>query len=238
MKKVLSILLCGVLALTITGCGSNEAKEAKEDQKDYYCETGTLKGQNCETVETEEAVATCEDDYKLTDGKCVKTTTANATATKTCSEGFTLSGNNCLSNETYDKVTTQECRLPKEFDIGEYTDIDGKTSKNTVYEENGECWYSACTHWYEGKCDGGEINRTEYTTVTACPSDTKEIDGKCYKTSTVKTTYTCKEGKLSGSKCTITDTKDVTNTCKTAGFTYNTESKRCEKITTTKALEK
>ncbi len=230
MKKALNILLCGILALTITGCGSNEAKEAKEDQKEYYCETGTLKGKNCETVETEESVATCEDDYKLTDGKCVKTTTIKAAATKTCSDGYTLNGGTCVSNEATEKVATQECILPQDLAAEGFT-------KGSLNDE-GKCSTSMCVKYRDDICMDGVIEEYEPTTVNACPSGTKEIDGKCYKTSTVKTTYTCKEGKLSGSKCTITDTKEVTNTCKTDGFTYNAESKQCEKITTTKALEK
>ncbi len=238
MKKVLCILLSSMLILTVSGCGNEVAKESEEKPKEYYCETGTLNGENCEVVETEEATPTCDKDYKLTNGKCVKTTTTNAKATKTCSDGYTLSGSNCLSKTTYDKVTTKKCLLPAKYDIGEYETVDGTKSKNTAYEENGECWYNACTDWDNGVCYGGEVNRTEYTTVTSCPSGTKEVSGKCYKTSKVKTTYTCESGKVNGSKCTVTDTKDVTNTCKTEGFTYNTESKQCEKITTTKALEK
>ncbi len=231
MKKVLSILLGGMLVLTITGCGSEVAKESKEKQKEYYCETGTLNGENCEVVETEEATQTCEEDYNLADGKCTKTTTTNAKATKTCSDDYTLSSNTCLSKETYDKVTTQECRLPAKFANDNY-------AGNKAYVKNGECWYTACTDYDNGECVGGEENRTEFTTVTACPSGTKEVSGKCYKTSTVKTTYTCEEGTVNDFKCTITDTKEITNTCKTEGFTYNTESKQCEKVTTTKALEK
>ena len=238
MKKTVNILTCCLLVLTLSGCGTKEASENKETKKEYYCEEGNLNGTVCEIIATEDAVETCDKDYKLTDGKCVKTTTEDAKATKTCEDGYTLSGSNCVSDKTYDKVTTKECRLPEKYDIGEYTDIDGNKSTNSAYVKDGECWYSACTDWDNGICYGGEINRTEFTTVTSCPSDTKEIGGKCYKTSKVKTEYTCSEGKLDGKKCTITDSKEVTNTCKTDGFTYNAESKNCEKVTTTEALEK
>ena len=230
MRRVLSILLSGMLVLTLSGCGNEVAKEGEEKPKEYYCEAGTLNGENCEVIETEEATPTCEENYKLTDGKCVKTTTTNAKATKTCSDGYTLSGSTCLSKTTYDKVTTKDCVLPQKLK-------DEGFSKGDL-ESDGKCHTSMCAKWNGDMCMDGIIEEYEPTTVTSCPSGTKEVSGKCYKTSTVKTTYTCETGKVNGSKCTITDTKDVTNTCKTEGFTYNTESKQCEKVTTTKALEK
>ena len=233
MKKVLNILLCSVLALTLTACG-----EKKESSKNYYCEEGTLNGENCEIIETEEVKQSCEEGYTLEDGKCTKTTTTTAKASQSCSDGYTLSGNTCLSKETYDKVTSQECLLPAEYDIGEYTYADGTKMKNVASVEDGECWYNSCNTWKNGICYGGSLAKTEFTTVTACPSGTKEVSGKCYKTSQVKTTYTCENGTLDGSKCTTTETKEPLNNCETDGFTYNSENKTCEEITTTKALEK
>lgn len=230
MKKVLSILLGGMLVLTITGCGNEVAKESEEKQKEYYCETGTLNGENCEIVETEESTQTCEENYKLTDGKCVKTTTANAKATKSCSDGYTLSGSTCLSKEAVEKQLENYC-------VESYTQH--QESNGWYYQalrvEGYTCVLKICT---DGPTEGCYETTAEAKGRLVCPSGTKEVSGKCYKTSTVKTTYTCEKGKLNGSKCTITDTKEITNTCKTEGFTYNTESKQCEKITTTKALEK
>lgn len=230
MRKILSILLGEMLVLTISGCGNEVAKESEENQKEYYCEAGTLNGENCEIVETEEATQTCEEGYKMTDGKCEKTTTENAKATKTCSDGYTLSGSNCLSTKTYDKVTTKKCVLPKDL-------ADQGFEKGSLNEE-GKCSTYACSKYRDGECVDAAIDEYEPTTVTSCPSGTKEVSGKCYKTSKVKTTYTCEDGTLDGSKCTITDTKEITSICKTEGFTYNAESKQCEKVTTTKALEK
>ncbi len=230
MKKVLNILVCCMLVLSLAGCGTKEASDNKENGKEYYCEEGNLNGTVCEIIATEDAVETCDKDYKLTDGKCVKTTTKDAKATKSCSDGYTLNGSTCVSDKTYDKVTTKECVLPKDL-------ADEGFSKGSLNEE-GKCSTSACAKYRDGECIDGAIDEYDPTTVTACPSGTKEIDGKCYKTSKVKTTYTCSEGKLSGSKCTITDSKEVTNTCKTDGFTYNAESKQCEKVTTTEALKK
>lgn len=230
MKKVLSIFLGGILVLTITGCGNEAASESKEPKKEYYCETGTLKGENCEIVETEKVIQTCDKDYKLTDGKCKKTTTTKAKATKTCSDGYTLSGSNCLSKETVDKILEYYC-------VESYTQH--QESNGWYYQalrvENDSCVIKICK---DGPNKGCYETSAEAKGRLICPSGTKEVNGKCYKTSKVKTTYTCEKGKLNGSKCTITDTKEVTNTCKTEGFTYNIESKQCEKVTTTKALEK
>ena len=104
MKKILSILLCSIIVLTVCGCGN---KTTKEKQKEYYCETGTLKDGVCELVETEEATKTCEEGYNLTDGKCVKTNTTNAKATKSCSSGYTLNGSNCLGQQV-DKISESD----------------------------------------------------------------------------------------------------------------------------------
>ena len=231
MKKTMQFLLCGVLVLTLAGCG--ETKEALVDEKEYYCEEGTLKGQNCEVVETEEAESTCEDGYKITDGKCVKTTSVKATATKTCSDGYELKNGSCLSKTGVDRELVPACRggIQEKFNY----DPDRNYYYRSVRAEDHKCIVQICQN-----ADGTDCyeDYVEPIYELGCENGMKEVDGKCYKTSNVKTTYTCKEGKLSGSKCTITDTKDVTNTCKTAGFTYNTENKQCEKVTTTKALEK
>ena len=230
MKKVLNIFVCCLLVLTLSGCGTKEASENKETKKEYYCEEGNLNGTVCEIIATEDAVETCDKDYKLTDGKCVKTTTIDAKATKSCSDGYTLKDNACVGDKTYDKLTTKECVLPKDLKDEGFT-------KGSLNEE-GKCSTSMCVKYRDDVCMDGVIEEYDPTTVNACPSGTKEIDGKCYKTSNVKSAYTCSEGKLNGKKCTITETKEVTNACKTEGFTYNAESKQCEKVTTTEALEK
>ena len=234
MKKVLNVLLCSMLVLSLAACG----KEEKEMAKEYYCEEGILNGANCEIRETEEVKQTCEDGYNLENGKCIKTTSINAKANQSCEAGYSLNGNTCLSNETYDKVSSQECLLPKEYDIGEYTDVDGRVTQNNAYERDGECWYNACTDWDNNICHGGVMKKYEFTTITSCPSGTEEINGNCYKTSQVKTTYSCEKGILQGSKCVSTESKDPLNICETDGFSYNLEKQTCEKITTTKALEK
>ncbi len=233
MKKVLSILLSCMLVLSVTGCGNEVAKENEEKPKEYYCETGTLNGENCEVVEAEEVTPTCDKDYKLTDGKCVKTTTAKAKATKTCSDGYELKNGSCLSKTGTDRDLIPACRggINKEFSY----DAERNYYYRSVRAEDHKCIVQICK-----TADGKDCyeDYVEPIYELGCPSGTKEVDGKCYKTSKVKTTYSCEKGKLNGSKCTITDTKEVTNTCQTEGFTYNNESKQCEKITTTKALEK
>ncbi len=230
MKKVLYILLSSMLVLTMTGCGNENTKKENVKQKEYYCEEGTLKGENCEVTETEEAVQTCNDGYKLTDGKCVKTTTTNAKATKSCSSGYTLSGSSCISKQASQKVIEHYC-------VQSYTQQ--KESNGWYYQalrvENSSCVIRICR---KGPNEDCYVTNAEAKGRLVCPSGTKEIDGKCYKTSKVKTTYSCSEGKLNGSKCTVTDTQEATYTCKTEGYTYNSTSKQCEKITSTKALEK
>lgn len=230
LKKIFSILLCALLVLTLSGCGEEKVNEEKENKKEYYCETGTLKGENCEVVETEEVTLTCEKDYKLTDGKCVKTTSTNATAKKSCSDGYTLSGSTCISQSTVEKQLEKYC-------VESYTQH--QETNGWYYQalrvENEACLIRICK---DGPTEGCYETYAEAKGRLVCPSGTTEVDGKCHKTSKVKTTYSCSKGKLNGTKCNVTDTKDATNTCKTEGFTYNTEAKQCEKITTTKALEK
>ena len=229
MKKNFNILLVGMVVLTLSACGNTENVN-KEVQKEYYCEEGTLNGQTCEVVATEEVSQTCDEGYKLTDGKCVKTTTTNAKATKSCSEGYTLSGSTCLSKKTVEKVIEKYC-------VESYTQH--QESNGWYYQalrvENGGCVIRICK---DGPTEGCYETTAEAKGRLVCPSGTKEVNNKCYKTSKVKTTYSCDAGKLNGSKCTITDTKEVTNTCQTKGFTYNETTKNCEKVTTTQALEK
>ena len=247
MKKGFILI---VLLLLLVGCGekkespsTNNANNTVTDSsttetnKNLYCEEGTLKDGKCEIVLTAEGTSKCESGYTLKDGKCTKTENVNAKATKTCDKDYTLSGSTCVSTKTYDKVTTKKCVLPAKYDIGEYENIDGKKTTNSAYVKDGECWYNACTHWYDGKCDGGEFNRTEYTTITSCPSGTKEISGKCKKTATPKTTYSCEDGTLNKNKCTVTKEIDPTVTCENE-YTYNNETKQCEKINIVEAQEK
>lgn len=233
MKKIINILIGIMLVLTMSGCGNKEASEKKANTKEYYCETGTLNGENCEIVETEEAIQACDKDYKLTDGKCVKTTTEKAKATKTCSNGYELKNDSCLSKEGTDRDLVPACRggITNKFSY----DKERNYYYRSVRAEDHKCIVQICK-----TADGKDCyeDYVEPIYELACPSGTKEVSGKCYKTSKVKTTYTCEKGKLSGSKCTITDTKNVTNTCQTEGFTYNATSKVCEKVTTTKAILK
>ncbi len=233
MKKVVNVLTCCLLVLTLSGCGTKEASENKESKKEYYCEDGNLNGTVCEIIATEDAIESCDKDYKLNDGKCVKTSSIKAQATKSCSDGYELKNDSCVSKNGVDRELVPACRggIQEKFDY----DPERNYYYRSVRAEDHKCIVQICQN-----ADGTDCyeDYVEPIYELGCENGMKEIDGKCYKTSKVKTTYTCSEGKLSGSKCTITETKEITNTCKTEGFTYNTESKTCEKVTTTDALEK
>ena len=246
MKYKRSLILI-ITLLLLVGCGDKKEAPANdntvngsastETEKNLYCEEGTLKDGKCEIVLTTEGTSTCESGYTLKDGKCTKTETVNAKSTKTCDKDYTLSGSTCISTKTYNKETKKVCELTKEFDRGSYKWVDGQTMKSTAFVEDGKCQNSTCSRFKDGVCVEGVIGEVEFTEKKVCPSGTKEINGKCYKTATPKTTYSCTEGKLSKNKCTVTKEVEPTVTCENE-YTYNSETKQCEKINIVEAQEK
>lgn len=214
---------------TVVGCGSKKDLTSEKEEQ-YYCEKGTLKGKDCEIVESEEAMLSCSDGYELNEKKCVKTTTTNAKVNQSCSEGYTLSGNTCVSKQDVAKKLENYC-------VESYTQHqeDNGWYYQALRVEGYSCVIRICT---DGPTKGCYETTAEAKGRLVCPSGTKEINGKCYKTSKVKTTYSCDTGDLSGSKCNISDIKEPTNICKTDGYVYNDTTKQCEKITNVKALKK
>ncbi len=173
----------------------------------------------CHKVNSVKPVMACAKGYELIDEKCQKEATVNAKATKTCSDGYTLNGSNCLSNTTYNKVATKECILPQNLKDQDF-------SKGSLNEE-GKCSTYACAKYRDGECVDIVMEEYEPTTVTSCPSGTKEVSGKCYKTSTVKTTYSCENGKLANNMCLIMVENEPTPSCED-GYVYNEECNVCE----------
>ena len=229
MKKIMIGLS---LVFILTGCD-------KEKQIAYYCEEGTLKNKKCEVITTEEANITCKKGYTLKKDKCTKTKEEKATATKTCSDGYNLGGSVCLSIKSYKKITNKKCVLPTGISEQTIEMADGSGKFNTnAYVENNKCLYTTCTSFNEeGKCLAMETKETSFKDETVCENGMMEVSGRCYKTSKVKTTYVCYEGKLKKQKCQITTEIPVTVKCST-DYTYNSQTKQCEKVTVTEALIK
>ena len=230
--KLRSIVAMLLMVLLLAGCG-DEKKEEKsnaETNKELYCEEGTLKDGKCEVVLVADATYTCENGYTLTDGSCVKTETKAATSSKTCASGYTLSGNQCVSNEDVAKNKIQVCELPSNL----------KTADGKYYTEeiDGHCVVMQCVS-FEGKTcmESGTYDDIPYTVNETCPSGTKEINGKCKKTATPTNGYTCEKGELSGKNCIIETTVDATGSCED-DYSYNNETKMCEKINLVDAQEK
>ncbi len=232
MKKLFSILMCGILVLTFAGCGSKETKETKANEKEYYCEEGTLKGENCEVVATEEAIIECEEGFKVTDGKCVKTTTTNAKANKSCATGYELKGDMCLSTtDTKQPGFDYEC-------MESYTQH--QESNGYYYQavgvKDGACIIRICR---QGPNEDCYETPAEAKSIAKCEDGyTLGNDFKCHKSVKVITTYSCTKGELEGSKCVETETGTATKKCSSEEYTYNEKSDSCEKVTITKALLK
>ncbi len=247
MKYKKSIILIIILLLLI-GCGDKKESSSNTDNtptgsstpetnKQLYCEEGTLKDDKCEIVLTTEGTTKCETDYALKDGKCTKTETLAAKSTKTCDKDYTLSGNICISTETYDKETQKVCELTKEYDRGSYKWVNGEEMESSAFVDEGKCYNSACSRFKDGVCVDIVVAEVSFIDKQTCQSGTKEVNGQCHKTATPKTTYTCEEGTLNNNKCTITKEVDPTITCENE-YTYNSETKQCEKINIVEAQEK
>lgn len=226
MKKVMILF---IVLIIVTGCG----------KKELYCEEGILKDNNCEISFTEEASLSCAKGYKLKNGKCIKTETKNATKVKTCKDGYNLGGSICLSIKSYEKETIKKCVLPNGVKKTTYEMADGSAKiSNKAYEESGKCFYHICEKKDEsGKCLNINIKEIPYKKETICSAGMMEVDGRCYKTSKVKTAYVCYEGTLSKKKCKITKNSNVIAKCR-EGYTYNRSKKLCEKIITEEPLER
>ncbi len=230
MKKV-KFIICLCLAMSFVGCG-------KKDESSYYCDEGTLNGDKCEIIATKEATLTCDEGYTIQDNQCVKETKADAESSKTCESGYTLSGNQCVSDKDYEKVSKQVCKLTELFDKGDFTWIGGKKDTSEAYIVDGKCFNSTCARFIDGECYDAAFGEVGYQTETSCPSDTKEINGKCKKTASPKTDYTCETGTLDGKKCIISETKEANGSCEDEDYTYNTESHTCEKKSISDAKKK
>lgn len=224
IKKLFGILLCIGLILSITGCGNKDEKNIV-----LYCDEGTLKDDKCEIVSTMEAIPSCEEGYTLESDTCTKVEKTDAKATKSCNSGYKLSGSTCISNTATEKEISYYCN-----ESSTMTQHDNGWWYQALKAEKGVCYLKICQ---EGKNKGCYETTAEAFSKLVCPSNTKEINGKCYKTTSIKTEYSCSEGKLNGSKCEITKTSEIINNCED-GYTYNNESKLCEQITIVDAKEK
>ena len=221
---ILAFLLMGILIISITGCKSKNEEKAVE--KNYYCEEGILKGNNCEIAMTEDAIQVCDDGYQMIEGKCIKNEIIDAKKATTCEEGFTLNNNKCISNKAYDKIETRNCILPPDLDKGPINVYENGhiiPSSNQAYEKDGICYitvwknYNQTLDVYYDK----ETSQTDFILTTTCPTDTEEINGKCYKITNIQDGYTCEKGELNG-EIPVLKVKD----------------NKCERINLTKALEK
>lgn len=230
LKKLIIILF---LVMLLVGCGEKKEDSVSGDtSKNLYCEEGTLKDGKCEVIVAVDAKLTCETGYSLKDSACTKTETKSATSAKTCASGYTLSGNQCVSDADTAKTKTQVCEWPKD-----YPQQPRKNSTDQAVVKNGKCILEICDTREEGVCMVGESPEIPFTTKESCPSGTKEINGKCKKTATPTTGYTCEVGELNGKDCIINDIKEPTGTCED-DYLYNATTKMCEKINLVEAKEK
>ena len=78
------------------------------------------------------------------------------------------------------------------------------------------------------KCEKRERDEAPKEGKT-CPETYEEIKGKCYKIGPSNHEPSCKEGELKEDKCVITE--EVAATAKCSEGTYNSKTKKCEKLT-------
>lgn len=240
MKKIISFLLMGILIISLPGCGKKEEAPAP---KDYYCEKGTLRGNNCELALTEESIKVCENGYQQIEDKCIKTEIVDAQAIKTCPTGFKILNDKCISEVDIPKLENKDCVLPLEQDKGTIKVLENGSyinSSNKAYIKDNVCYISIWED-YNATLDAYFNNKTyvnEFTTTYTCPSGTEEIEGKCYQVTELKDGYNCEQGELDNDKCTITDVRNLIDVCQTEGFIYNADNNTCERIDLTTALEK
>lgn len=210
-----------LLLLIVTGCGKKE--------KSFYCDEGTLKNDKCETVISMDATTSCDEGYELKDNTCVKEEKTDAKSTTKCDSGYELKNGTCVSKTATDKVIEHYC-------VESYTQH--KESNGWYYQalrvENSACILRICKSGPNKDCYEAPA---EAKGRLVCPKNTKEISGKCYKTATPKTTYSCENGTLDGKKCVITTTKETNKNCE-ENYTYNETTTKCEKIEITDAKVK
>lgn len=239
MKKILTILFIILLSFSLIGCSPKKTEKSVE----YYCNEGVLHGNNCEVSLTEKAIQTCDEGFSIKDGQCIKEEDTDAVKAKICPKDYKYKDNLCLSTTTYDKVESLKCELPSGIPTGEIKVFENGsivTSTNEAYTRDNLC-YMRIWKDYNEALDAYynlEESTIDFTTLTVCPTDTEEIDGKCYKTTTPKEGYTCEQGELKKDKCHITTIKEIKNVCQSEGFVYNSSNKQCERINLTMALEK
>ena len=149
MKKILGLILCGVLALSITGCGNNESNKVN-DNLDNNVEEKEEQNNNDNITLFQKAI------NQLINAKSVEITYTYESDDLKSDYGIYNNGtliidyNNQLvhNNVNYTRVNNYGGS-----DNDENTYIDLKTNRYYLYDDTCETWY-----WYQlGKDDDHEI---------------------------------------------------------------------------------
>lgn len=229
MKKKIIIPILLLLILLITGICISYSLNNKE----YYCDDGTLVDDKCQRLSQVESSYVCEDGDLTDDNKCKIVTMvidAKKGVSQVCKSGYSIYTDNgidmCISQKTYPK-SSKETSCPESDD------------KNVTIEEvNGQCQKTTCTKKDDsGKCTESTVEIVDHEIEMSCPDGTRYIYGACRKYSYRTPKYSCEIGELKDSKCYIYDEVDATLSCPD-GYTLNEETSICEKTYYTDALTK
>ncbi len=192
----------------------------------YSCPSGyTDVGSSCVKTLTRAATLVCPSGYALSGSTCSKTTTVTTRSTVkvtySCSEGR-LSGTNCTLTAAGIVTTEYKCRPGWFLSSSTCSKTTTVTTRSTV-----KVTYS-CS---EGRLSGTNCTLTAAGIVTTeykCRPGWFLSSSTCSKTttvttrSTVKVTYSCSEGYLSGTNCIITLPATTTTTTTTTAPTTTT----------------
>lgn len=181
---------------------------------------------------------TCDEGFTLIEGECTKETSTPAKRDLSCEQGYVLSGNACRQEFAKESVT--ECIIPTDYEYSYSDQYEPCDVFETRYiDETFGCRVAPTKIYKDQTNPDGTTTRVcsaatvasdfiPATTSMKCPIGTSEIGGKCYKTTKVKESYSCDEGKLFGKKCTTIEKGTLSGKCD-EGYTYNEVFKLCVK---------
>lgn len=214
MKKRMLYLL--IFTFILCGC---------EEEKEFFCEQGTLINGVCEVVEEVDANILCPSGYTFNKekGKCSNTMTIAAKTVNKCSKGYVIGNEKwCISEKKYDLIINRVCESDN---IKE-----GDTLSSAYVAPSGLCIEKICVQKSEdGKeCLKYEEKNIDYKTKRSCPESSMRIwEGYCRKVSWMNITTSCEVGELVKDKCVIENVVDASISCE-EGY-YLTDDLKCQK---------